>query len=175
MGYTQRGRLEDFGRTDLLLEAQQRTVKRVGDLLLQRTRAGTPVAKPPANVPLDEWIKARHGRLPGTLRESWQVGEVEVDLDGTTMTIPVYTNDSIAPYVEYPTLPHLIVPRNPGGMLRFWNALGETVYATVVHHTGTKGSFMLTTALAEVAVMWQEIGRDELDRWSREQQASIHA
>jgi hypothetical protein len=175
MGYTANAKLEHFGRPEALIAAAERTVERVGDRLLSLTKEHTPIAKPPPNVDLDWWMRSRKGRLPGTLRESWRTGTVEVLEDGRLVRIEVYTNDAIAPFVEYPTMPHIIVPRNPGGLLHFFNALGESVYATIVHHTGTKGSFMLTTALAEIAVIWQEIGGEELERWAREQAESVHA
>lgn len=171
MGYTSTGKLSGFGRPELMRDAQHRTVERVGRELLHRTVEHTPVAKPPPGHAA-EWLEARK-RAPGTLKESWKCGEVTIELGGETMSIDVYTHDRIAPYVEYPTLPHIIVPRNPRGMLRFWNALGDTVYAMIVHHTGTKGTYMLTTALAEVAAMWQEIGREELDRWARDTAALV--
>jgi hypothetical protein len=174
MGYNADGKLENFGRPELLLEAQRRTVERVVEILHERTREHTPIAKPPPNVNLEEWMKSRHGRLPGTLKESWKVGELEVLENGSLMRMDVYTNDEIAPYVEYPTMPHIIMPR-AGGMLRFWDQFGHTVYATIVHHTGTKGTFMLTTALGEIAALWQEIGAEELERWARGQEAQVHA
>lgn len=175
MGYTQVGKFENFGRVEPFLECQRRTVRRVGELLHERTVAHTPVAKPPPAVDLAEWIKSRKGRMPSTLKESWSLGEVIVELGGARVSIEVRTFDDIAPFVEWPTMPHIIVPKRPGGLLRFWNALGETVYATIVHHTGTKGSYMLTTALAEVALEWQAIGAEELERWARDQERLIAA
>lgn len=170
--YRSEGLLEQFGALEPMRGAQRRTVERVGrEQLLERTKHHTPVAKPPPGVAA-EWVASR-GRMPGTLRESWRVGEVTVELAGEVMSIDVYTHDEIAPFVEWPTMPHLIVPRRPGGMLRFWDKLGNTIYARIVHHTGTKGSYMLTTALAEVAVSWQEIGAEEMERWAREQAAGV--
>lgn len=154
-------------------DAQRRTTGRVGDLLLERTRAHTPVAKPPPGAAA-EWLEARK-RAPGTLKDSWLVGEVTVKADGTTYTVPVYTLDPIAPHVEWPTMPHLILPRRPGGWLRFWDRFGGVVFARLVHHPGTHGSFMLTTALAEIALEWQAIGAEEMDRWAHEQAALVAA
>lgn len=173
MGYKAQGNLADFGKTEAMVAAQERAVARVGQLLQERVRVYTPVAKPPPGAE-QEWLESRK-RQPGTLRDSWQVGEVVVVDGENRMTIDVYTNDSIAPYVEYPTMPHIIIPKNPSGMLMFWDKLGNKVYATIVHHTGTKGSFMMATAIAEVAVMWQEIGADEMNRWAREQTELISA
>lgn len=171
MGY-RGGSLASFGRPDLMRDAQRRTVERVGPELHRRTVEHTPVAKPPPGHEA-EWLADRK-RAPGTLKESWRVGEVRVQVGGELMSIDVYTRDRIAPFVEWPTLPHIIVPRNFRGMLRFWDSLGRTVYATIVHHTGTKGAYMLTTALAEIAATWQEIGADEMERWAREATAAVH-
>jgi hypothetical protein len=170
MGYTSQGSLSQFGDPEALLAAARRTVERVGDDLLNRTVEHTPVAKPPPGHE-SEWLEARN-REPGTLRESWKCGEVTVDEGGTTFTVDVYTNDRIAPYVEWPTRPHLI-GASPGKMLRFWDSVGNTVYARLVHHPGTAGSYMLTTALAEVAANWQAIGAEEMQQWAREQTAAI--
>lgn len=171
MSYRQAGSLADFGREEPWRAAQRRTVERVGDELHRRVVEHTPVANPPPGHEA-EWLASRK-RKPGTLKDSWKVGEVTVVSGTDTISIDVYTMDPIAPYVEWPTLPHLIMPRRPGGMLRFWTKGGDTVYATIVHHTGTKGSYMLTTAIAEVAAMWQTIGAEEMNRWAHEQQAGV--
>lgn len=42
-----------------------------------------------------------------------------------------------ANYVEFGTKPHDIHPKNPNGALRF-QINGQTIYAKVVHHPGTK-------------------------------------
>lgn len=172
-GYTQVGSFAAFGSLDPMLEAARRTTERVGQDLLNRTVEKTPVAKPPAGH-ADEWLLSRH-RAPGTLKASWQVGEVTLDDGGRTFTVPVFTNDRIAPYVEWPTMPHIIVPRDPTKMLRFWNALGDTIYAQIVHHTGTRGTYMLTTSLAEVAVAWQAIGAEEMETWAEDQARLVAA
>lgn len=171
MGY-RGGSLASLGEEAPMLEAARRTAERVGDDLLERTKAHTPIAKPPAASVATEWLAARK-RTPGTLRESWRVGRVTVIEAGHTYAIDVYTHDEIAPFVEWPTMPHIIVPRKAGGRLRFWNKLGATVYATIVHHTGTKGSYMLATALMEVAASWETVGVEEMRRWAVEQQAVI--
>ena len=172
MGYTG-GSLTDLVPSPASMDdAAKRTAQRVGELLQERVTEHTPVAQPPPGH-YAEWLASRHGRLPGTLKESWKVGDVTVSQAAHTYSIDVYTMDKIAPYVEWPTLPHLIVPRRPGGMLRFWDKLGNTIYATIVHHTGTKGSYMMATAIAEVALLWEAIGAEEMQAWAREQQALI--
>jgi len=44
-----------------------------------------------------------------------------------------------AKYADQGAAPHLIVPRKPGGVLRFVNRLGEVVYARKVEHPGYPG------------------------------------
>jgi hypothetical protein len=148
--------------------AGRRTTERVGADLRERVRRHTPVAKPPPGA-AGEWEASRGGRPPGTLRESWRVGKVTVRGSGGLMSIDVYTEDPVAPDVEWDTQPHIIRPRGEGGMLRFWTRSGDVVFATIVHHPGTRGVHMLATALVEVAASWQEIGREEMERWAREQ------
>lgn len=167
MGYTADGELADLFLEEPLLAAGRRTVDRVSADLHERVTRHTPVAKPPAASVAAEWEVARK-RIPGTLRESWKIGEVTIEVDGARMTVDVYTDDPIAPHVEWDTQPHLIVPKEPTGVLRYWDSAGGTVFAKVIHHPGTKGAHMMATALVEVAATWQGIGREEMDRWSRE-------
>lgn len=173
MGYSQRGSLVEMFHEEPMVAAQKRTVRRVGDDLRRRVRAKTPIAKPPAANVAAEWAEARK-RVPGTLHESWKVGEVTVVDGGRLVSIDVYTEDPVAPHVEWDTQPHLIVPhaaglKGRGGLLRYWDAEGGTVFARIVHHPGTRGVHMMATALVEIAASWQEIGKDEMERWSREQ------
>lgn len=173
MSFTADGKLADFFRAEPMVEAQRRTVERVGADYRDRVRSHTPVAKPPAANVAAEWLEARK-RAPGTLRESWKIGEVVVIAGENRMTIDVYTDDPVAPDVEWDTAPHLIVPRahgkeGDGGVLRYWDKQGSTVFATVVHHPGTKGVHMLATATVEVAASWFSIGSEEFRRWEDEQ------
>lgn len=175
MGYRSQGNLADFGARDPLIQAQRRTVERVGKMLKERVVLHTPVAKPPAAEIAGDWLAARK-RAPGTLKASWEIGHLRIE--GDVMGIDVESHDPIAKYVEYPTSPHLIVAH--GGRLRFWASgshpdypAGTVVYAQIVHHTGTKGSYMMTTAIGEVAVMWQDVGAEEMETWAREQRAQV--
>lgn len=172
MAYRQVGKLADFGKQDAMIEAQRRTVDRVGSLMLDRVILHTPVAKPPAPQIAEQWLAERK-RVPGTLKASWRQDGIR--LEGSVMSVDVYTHDSIARFVEFPTLPHVIVPKN-GGMLRFYaQGSGDLVYASIVHHTGTKGSYMLATTIGEVAVEWRAIGAEEMERWAVDQRAAIAA
>lgn len=170
MGYSG-GSLASLGATEPMVRAAERTTRRVGELLQERVKHHTPVAKPPPGAEA-EWQAARK-RIPGTLKESWHVGRVRVLEGGRLHEVDVYSDDPIAPHVEYPTRPHIIMPRRPGGWLRFWDRLGRTVFARLVHHPGTGGSYMMATALAEVAIEWEQIGAEEMAVWASEQRAVI--
>lgn len=169
MSYASDGNLADLFRPEPMIEAARRTTDRVGADLQERVAHHTPIAKPPAASVAAEWEQARK-RPPGTMRESWQIGEVTVTSDGARLTIPVFTEDPVAPYVEWDTQPHLIVPKNQiRGILRYWDTSGNIVFAQVVHHPGTKGVHMMATALVEVAASWLTIGAEEMERWASEQ------
>lgn len=45
---------------------------------------------------------------------------------------------------------HIIVPRRPGGWLRFPGRGGSTVFARLVHHPGTRPYRIMDTALRRV-------------------------
>jgi hypothetical protein len=146
----------------------RRTTEKVGEELRKRVRRHTPVAKAGVAERASygssaAWVTAR-GRLPGTLKESWQVGEVEVLAGGVRLRVPVYTMDPVAPHVEWDTMPHLIAPKKPGGVLTV-PTKGGMVFARLVHHPGTRGQHMMATAIAEVAIEWQRIADRE---WNRE-------
>lgn len=177
MSYKATGALADFGRPEPMIETAHRTVERVGADLRDRVQRHTPVAKPPAANVAAEWLEARK-RVPGTLRESWKVGEVTVIGSAGRMTIDVFTEDPVAPNVEWDTAPHLIEPRakgkeGAGGVLRYWDRQGGTVFATVIHHPGTRGVHMMATSLVEIAASWFSIGSEEFRRWEDEQLRGI--
>lgn len=62
----------------------------------------------------------------------------------------VFTNVEYAPYVENGTRPHIIRPRTKKA-LRF-RVGGQTVFATIVHHPGTKAQPFLSRAVREVGI-----------------------
>lgn len=144
-----------------------RTTEKVGEQLRTRVRRHTPFSKPGAAEIVASykdsgaWRRARGGRRPGTLHDSWQVGEVTVRSAGSgrTYTVPVFTMDPVAPHVEWNTMPHLIAAK-PGKVLTIPTRAGMA-YATFVHHPGTTGQHMMATALQEIAVMWRETARRE--------------
>jgi hypothetical protein len=171
MSYTSNANLEDLFDPRPLERTEKRIVKRVGEELHTRVRRHTPVAKPPPGA-WAEWLGARK-RSPGTLKNSWRIGDVDVVIDGELYRVAVYTLDPVAPHVEWNTQPHLIVPKDPNGLLRYWDRSGGKVFAKVVHHPGTRGVHMMATALTEVVVAWRRIAAEEVRIWTREQVAGV--
>lgn len=172
-------------REEPMVAAARRTTDRTGSDLKERVRRHTPVSHPPAGMSAGEWIASRKGRVPGTLRESWE--RTEVRGAGGHFEVSVLTHDRVAPLVEWETRPHTIRPKpdrapatvvatgNPRGTvqdgrahLRF-EGEGGVVYAKEVHHPGTRGAHMMAASLTEEAVAWQAIGREEMERWGDEQ------
>lgn len=64
------------------------------------------------------------------------------DLEGHVTVLPKY-----ALMVHEGTAPHIIIPRNPLGMLKFRNRLGTIVFAKRVKHPGTAANPYLVRAL----------------------------
>lgn len=168
MGYRQQGSLVDLFDVSSVERTARNIVERVGDYTHDRVVRHTPVAKPPPGVDFDDWLDARGDRKPGELKRSWRVGEVEAynAVTGERMKIDVYTLDPVAPDVEWDTQPHIIVPKDPDGFLRFWSQRGDIVFAKIVRHPGTKGVHMMATALAETAAAWHAIAADEVAKWA---------
>lgn len=171
-----------------LVRAVPRITGKVGDKLKAEVKRRTPIAElPPGMTP------EKRGRVPGTLRESWQNTDVQREQSrtpgGMARSIETFTEDEIAKFVEWPTRPHIIRPRldrapasvvatgkprraggDPAARLRYVNAFGRVVYAAEVHHPGTQGVHMVRDSLAEIEATWvDEIGAREIEEWAREQ------
>jgi Bacteriophage HK97-gp10, putative tail-component len=131
----------------------------------EKVRRYTPTAIRPPKVTASVFA-AERSRRPGTLKDSWEIGHLAKL--GNTSWIEVYTEDPIAPYVEYDTRPHPIRAR-PGSVLRFRSTkTGEVVYAAEVLHPGTTGVHMLARACAEVAADADRLMRGVVRRqWGR--------
>jgi len=67
------------------------------------------------------------------------------DLEGHVTALPKY-----AIMVHEGTAPHIIVPKNPLGMLKFRSRLGTIVFAKKVNHPGTAANPFLVRALRRV-------------------------
>lgn len=163
MGFTWEGgkSLADLYDPEPLDEALIRSANRIEDFLLERVKFHTPVGQPAPGQAMEEFTAERGGRVPGTLKESWEKGE-QVLLALDSIIITVQTFDPIAPYVENPTRPHAI-RGNP--ILRFRDsATGALRFAREVHHPGTEGSYMMAKALQETAVELEHIVREEISR-----------
>jgi hypothetical protein len=186
MSYRQEGSFDEMFRDEPMLAAGRRTAERVGSDLRARVAHHTPIAHPPPGVDIAEWQASRGGRAPGTLARSWE--EEPVVARGGHFEKSVLTHDRIAALVEWETRPHTIRPRpdrapativetgRPRGTVEDGRAAlrfeghGGVTYAREVHHPGTRGAHMMATALTEVAAFgFPAIGREEMERWAREQ------
>jgi hypothetical protein len=149
----------------------RRTTEKVGDDLKRRVRRHTPVAKPGAAAIVasygssSAWIRARGGRRPGHLKDSWENTPVQErgGVRGLRFVVATLTRDPIAPHVEYPTRPHLIRAKRAGALTI--PTIGGMVLRDSVQHPGTQGSYMMAKALQEVAGTWRATAVRE---WSDE-------
>lgn len=169
----------------------ERTVKRVTDGAAHRS----PVADVPEGLTADQFAGSR-GRVPGRLKRSWKSGAVEETTSPSGEARfggDSYTEDPVAPHVEWDTRPHIIRPRvdrapasvvssgkprlpgtDPRARLRFWQG-GREVFAGEVRHPGTQGQHMMRDSLASAEVEWADtIGAEEIERWAREQSELVH-
>lgn len=146
---------------DSLDGLERRLADRVGDRLLELVTDLTPMS--------DDPFREFPGRVPGTLKRSWEKGEVELYADGR-VRVTVETFDPVAPHVEWDTSPHLIRARRAAA-LRFYSPLGEVVFAKVVHHPGTTGQHMMARALDRLQADLPAIMREELAAWARREAA----
>lgn len=75
-------------------------------------------------------------RVPVKTRRLYN--SLEIRADGNRVIIgPNLLVAPYAPYVDRGTRPHEIVPKRPGGVLKF-TVNGQVVYARKVHHPGTQ-------------------------------------
>lgn len=87
-------------------------------------------------------------RAPGTLRDSI-VKRFAVNADG--VVVEVGSEDPIALIHHEGTEPHVIEPRQAGGVLVFWSdRAGAVVAVRRVNHPGTKPNRFLTDSLAAI-------------------------
>jgi hypothetical protein len=124
----------------------------------------------------DDPFREYPGRLHGTLKRSWELGEVIVGED--TFRVVVLTEDPVAPHVEWDTAPHRIRPKpervaaaaaqGKRAMLRWWDRrTGQMVFAHEVLHPGTSGAHMMARALDALEQEWPVIVREEIAGWTR--------
>ena len=121
---------------------------RIAYEIFDRVRKYTPVAVRPPKVSAATFRAERH-RRPGTLKDSWDIGHAR--RVAGRLVVEVFTDDPIAPHVEFDTQPHRIKAR-AGKYLRFRSSkTGQVVYAREVLHPGTTGVHMMGRACAEVS------------------------
>lgn len=92
----------------------------------------------------------QRSRAPGTLRDSI-VKRFHTTSDG--VVVEVGSEDPIALLHHEGTDPHVIEPRQPGGVLVFWSdRAGAVVAVRRVNHPGTKPNRFLLDALSAIEV-----------------------
>lgn len=175
--------LFDVGPAD---RAARRMTARAGGAVTKGAARRTPVADIPQGLTADQFSGGR-GRVPGYMKRSWRTGRVE-ELPAERYGIDSYTEDPVAPHVEWDTRPHTFGPSpsrapasvvatgkprragtDPAARLRFYVG-GRAVYAAEVSHPGTQGQHMMRDSLTEVELTWDSrIGGEEVLRWAREQ------
>lgn len=163
MGY-KGGRLEELAPSEveihrLGLAVALKVQRRLRELVAQFT----PVS--------DDPFREFPGRLPGTLKRSWELGTVVVS--GDVYRVTVETHDPVAPHVEWDTAPHRIRPKpervaaaaavGKRAMLRWWDRrTGQMVFAHEVMHPGTSGAHMMARALDAIELEFGGIIREEM-------------
>ncbi len=69
-----------------------------------------------------------------------------------------FTNDLFyAPYVHNGTKPHVIRPKNAGGVLVF-EVNGQTIYTKLVNHPGTNAQPFITQGIDDSILMIEQMG-----------------
>lgn len=177
MGYSANADLQDLFAVGPARRAAIRITERTGEELTHEVGRRSPVAAPPggavARGEVGDWLRARD-RDPGTLARSWETGQVEIAASpvfrsGTVerFAIESFTEDPVAPHVEWDTSPHPIVVVNAQA-LRFWDSVG-IVFRRMVFHPGTRGQHMMRDSLEWLEAEWRRVGEEEVKRWAREQ------
>lgn len=193
MGYTQVGDVQDWMQQEPLDACADRIRRAALGFLLERVRHYTPVAK--LGVSIEELGGGGRARAPGTLKASWRiVGLEEVRSDDPIVEFVEYDTrpHDIRPRIDRqpasivesrkprairsdstrrPTdeeIDHDVVGR---AALRFVEG-GRVIYATVVHHPGTRGAHMLAKALADLQVAWPHLAEIEIERWAAQVNAT---
>lgn len=167
MGYSG-GKLEDLLPSDTSVRSLGlRIALRVQRRLRELVAEYTPVS--------DDPFREFPGRLPGTLKRSWELGAVIVGDDSFHVTVETF--DPVAPHVEWDTAPHRIRPKparvaaaaaqGKRAMLRWWDRrTGQMVFAHEVLHPGTSGAHMMARALDTLEREWPVIVREEIAGWA---------
>lgn len=176
VSYSQHGHLADLFDPDLAQNAAQEMADDGTDSLLEHVIEYTPVSY--ANSAFQRFGGFEVAREPGTLKRSWRRRPVVETVHGLEPAFrgEVYTDDPVAPYVEWNTAPHPIDPKKPGGMLRFrvWPT-GQVVFARHVDHPGTTGQHMMGLASARVEALFGTVTYPALQRWAERARAKAYA
>lgn len=151
--------LGDLVQPAAVTRAGRAMTRKGGDKLLHDTKELTPVYRPRPGAP-------PRTRRPGTLRRSFKADRVarHVAGDGTTgWTVRVFTEDPIAPHVEWNTVPHDIPNAFGRGPL-----FGIGGPFAGKFHPGTTGQHMVARAAAILDANAHRMFGPELATFARE-------
>jgi hypothetical protein len=160
--YTATSRLQDMIVPDACGDAVRSMADAGLDAFQANVRRNTPIDTNP--------YRDRPGRPRGALRASIERTPVERGRSalGTGWGGRVFTEDPIAPFVEWDTAAHMIFPRTPGGTLHWRDrATGEDRFSRGVRHPGTKGQHMFSIGAAITEHELHAIFRPALDVWEK--------
>lgn len=155
--------LADMLDEDAPGRAARRITDAGGDRLKLNTRRNTPIDTSP--------FRDKPGRPRGALRASIHRSRIEryVSSRGSGFRVRVLTEDPAGPHVEWPTRPHWITPRRPGGALRWRDQeSGDVRFAKRVWHPGTNGVHMFALGAAKTEAQLGEIAAPALALFRRE-------
>lgn len=145
------------------LDAVDRACKRItddaGDRLQANVRRNTPVDASP--------FRDKPDRPRGALRESIERGRVEATVPD--YRVRVFTEDPVAPHVEWDTRPHTIRARRPGGRLHWRDRqTGDHRFAASVEHPGTTGQHMFAAGAARTEAEIEAVAEPAVRQFERE-------
>jgi hypothetical protein len=96
-----------------------------------------------------EVIKSRTPVETGVTQKSWTIHLKRNEVNAVEWEISPDGREDIVGYLEFGTNPHVIVPKDPGGVLVFeWK--GKTWFLTSVLHPGTHGLGIVRITQAEI-------------------------
>lgn len=169
MGYSG-ARLAPLFDDHLSTAAAVKLAESGADLILKETKQNTAIDDSPFP-----------SRAPGTARASWRKKHLSVSKHGaaTVYDTGVESEDKVTLYLEYGTglygpehHAYTILPKNPGGMLRFYSRKsGQWVVTRKVIHPGIPPQRPLATGMALAEARMEMHVRPIMEAWVRAAEA----
>lgn len=158
----------------LVDRAADRITHDTGSAMVANMKERTPVAKAPGGgLSVEDWLRGRSGRRPGTARESWRETPVE-RLGDDRRRVSAESRDKVVEFLNDGTPPHTIRARNAGALAfpsaTHANTEDGMVVVNRVQHPGTPPLAIVDRGLAATAADFERIGREGVERWARDQE-----